>query len=191
MKNINDEIQAQETWWSNFRIGAFLYTIVPFSAGYNGHPYICLALIIAGIIGFWTWAEIVLAEFEYRKEAIRYKRQVENLYICSSWPGDDTVGAVFVETLNKLVEHKNPHEVRVYQMIYRRPVVRVTFVNKEGNRIDQQIPRPGIVAGETWEQFCEFSESFRTEQTDKRRRELEAAPAWEWNEQHVYGQNLN
>ena len=191
MKNINHEIQAQQTWWSNFRIGAILYAIVPFLAGYNGHPYVCLFLLIAGIIGFWLWAEVVLAEFEYRKEAIKYKQQVENLYICSTWPGDDTVGAVFLETLNKLVEHKNPHEVRVYQLIYGRPVIRVTFINKEGKRIDQQIPRLGIVAGESWEEFCSFSETFRTEQTDKRRRELEASPAWEWNEQFVYHQNFN
>jgi hypothetical protein len=75
--------------------------------------------------------------------------------------------------------------------MYQRPVIRWSFWNKEGKMVNNQIEREGIVVNETWEEFCQRAELFRIEQNDKRRRELEAAPAWEWNEQFVYGQNFN
>jgi hypothetical protein len=191
MKNINDEIAHQDSFWFYFKAGCILYFLIPLLIGYNGHGGIAGVLLIVGAVSAWIIAEKALIEFAERLKAIKYKRQIENLYVVSAWPGDDTASASFMETLYNLRDYGNTHEVRVYLLMYQRPVIRWSFWNKDGKMVNNQIEREGIVVNETWEEFCQKAEQFRIEQNDKRRRELEAAPAWEWNEQFVYGQNFN
>lgn len=194
MKNITTIQDAQEQrdqQINNFilrELLAICLAVFSFFAGHN-----LLTVVLLGIAVYFFLAIGKISEqWERAIEQITFSQQTLNLYVYPKQPFDYEVLSR-KEFAVQMLKQYNPHEVTVWLIDFRSPVVWGYTVYPDKTET-VFVERPEIAAGESWEQFQEYLQYFINSDTDSRKRLLakksnaKAMPS-EWYNQFVQNQN--
>ena len=175
--------------------GICLVTVIACGGGYklaeNGWTLLGALLILTGV-GFGLVAYFMTVNFfEQRATIIRYKKNVDDLFCVSVWPGDQLVCSKRDEALEGL-RMANVTDVRVYTMIFRNVVYTYHWweLDNKGAFVlkMRQVERQGIVIAEEFEHFQAAVTELKARVIDQRRRELYKKNDPANIEQHVLNQ---
>ena len=185
------ELRAKD----NYLFALACIVIILGGAGYNlaraGWVLLGAVLgILALAVGFYGYT-LVRSIYEKRARIIRYKENVDDLFVHSIYPEDDQVQAMRKEALDGLYEARVPN-VRVYTVIYRHVVYTYHWweETQEGELVlkRKEVTRKGLPVAETWHQFIKFVTTLKAETLNTRRLELTRLNDQDTLEQTLFNQ---
>lgn len=190
-KHIEAEEQAQASFWFTYKAGNFFVFLLWVVLLYNDHFVTVFFGLVAQVVFNLIRYPQIEAKFEQRLKTVTFKTQIENLYVFSTFEGqeDATVAATFQKTIDWLKKSGNPHEVRVHMVIFQDVKTFVWFIDRNGKLVKNSDWREPGSSNETWEQYLAFIDQYQAEQNDKRRRELRKdGAAYDWVNENVFNQ---
>jgi hypothetical protein len=169
IQTIKDAQDQRDSQLTNFTVRMVLAVALSIIAFIGGHNLTTILLLAIGVY-FWI-AKIKIAEqWEKAIEIISFSQQTLNLYVYARHPNDYSVLQRKEFAVSMLQAH-NPHEVTVWLIDFRSPVVWGYTAYKE--KVETVfVERQEIAAGESWEQFQEYLKWFIASDTDQRKRLL-------------------
>ncbi len=176
-KNYESELAAQQSYvftykWLN---GAafILFLLIGWNASVTAFFLLAMGQVAFNVV---RWPHIK-AELFKRQRVVAFKLQVDNLYIFSQHPYDQSVAATFKEAADMLKEVSNKQEVRVHMAIFQDVIIQTTWTDANGRRQNERTWRDKGSGSETWEQYVAFCETFVKIDNDLRKRQLHSNPA--------------
>lgn len=176
-KNYEAELQAQQSYVSTYKglnVAAFaVFALIGWNASATAFFILAMVQVLFNVV---KWPRIK-AELFKRQRVVAFKLQVDNLYIFSQHPYDQTVSATAKEAVEMLKAVGNKQEVRVHMAIFQDVIIQTEWHDQNGRKQSERTWRDKGSGSETWEQYVAFCETFVKIDNDLRKRQLHSNPA--------------
>jgi len=191
--NLQIELEhaEQSSFWFTFKAGNAFVALFFFILIGNEHTVFGFLGLALQTIFLFVRVPVLIEKFEHRLKIVTFKTQIENLYVCSIYEGqeDDLVVDTFNRTVELLRQSGNNHEVRVHLLLFRDVKTFTWFFDSSGKLVKTNDWRKEGSSFETWEEYQEFVEDFKRTDRDKRLRQLRKDNAgFDWVNENVFGQ---
>ena len=144
-------------------------------------PFIALVVLFASLFGgYWAASELYTL-FKARDRIIRFKQNINPLFIRSEWAGHESSDPEVLAARDYALESlllAGRFGVKVYTIFYRDPVYSIHWWEEHATQPGQGVlkfdtrERDGIVVDETWDEFLDFVTEFQTKKIDDNLREI-------------------